>query len=100
MMLCRKVPSAKSSVGNSSPSAATQSGEGAGHRLSHGAGDDYADRTAGGPYVYPIMPTIQQAFGVSTFLTTLTFSLAFFVMAFGTLAYGTMSDRFGRKPVL
>ncbi|HCH57673.1 MAG TPA: Bcr/CflA family drug resistance efflux transporter, partial [Rhodospirillaceae bacterium] len=48
----------------------------------------------------PIMPTIQQAFGVSTFLTTLTFSLVFFVMAFGTLAYGTMSDRFGRKPVL
>lgn len=48
----------------------------------------------------PIMPTIQQAFGVSTFLTTLTFSLVLFVMAFGTLAYGTMSDRFGRKPVL
>ena len=48
----------------------------------------------------PVMPTIQQAFGVSTFLTTLTFSLVLFVMAFGTLAYGTMSDRFGRKPVL
>ena len=48
----------------------------------------------------PIMPTIQQAFGVSTALTTLTFSMVLFVMAFGTLAYGTMSDRFGRKPVL
>ena len=48
----------------------------------------------------PVMPTIQQAFGVSTFMTTLTFSLVLFVMAFGTLAYGTMSDRFGRKPVL
>ncbi|MEE2996891.1 MAG: multidrug effflux MFS transporter [Pseudomonadota bacterium] len=48
----------------------------------------------------PIMPTIQKAFGVSTFLTTLTFSLVLFVMAFGTLAYGTLSDRFGRKPVL
>tara|TARA_Y100001970_G_scaffold293463_1_gene440422 strand:- start:6665 stop:7795 length:1131 start_codon:yes stop_codon:yes gene_type:complete len=48
----------------------------------------------------PIMPTIQQAFGVSTLLTTLTFSLVLFVMAFGTLAYGTMSDKFGRKPVL
>lgn len=48
----------------------------------------------------PIMPTIQQAFGVSTVLTTLTFSLVLFVMAFGTLIYGSASDRYGRKPVL
>jgi len=48
----------------------------------------------------PIMPTIQQVFGVSTTLTTLTFSMVFFVMAFGTLLYGQASDRFGRKPVL
>lgn len=48
----------------------------------------------------PIMPTIQTAFGVSTVLTTLTFSMALFVMAFGTLIYGSASDRFGRKPVL
>lgn len=48
----------------------------------------------------PVMPTIQQAFGVSTVLTTLTFSLVLFVMAFGTLIYGSASDRYGRKPVL
>ena len=48
----------------------------------------------------PIMPTIQQAFGVSTVLTTLTFSMVLFVMAFGTLVYGSASDRYGRKPVL
>ena len=33
-------------------------------------------------------------------MTTLTFSMVFFVMAFGTLFYGGASDRFGRKPVL
>ena len=33
----------------------------------------------------PIMPTIQLAFGVSTVLTTLTFSMVLFVMSFGTL---------------
>ena len=48
----------------------------------------------------PIMPTIQKAFSVSTTMTTLTFSMVFFVMAFGTLFYGGASDRFGRKPVL
>ena len=48
----------------------------------------------------PLMPTIQQAFGVSTVLTTLTFSMVLFVMAFGTLIYGSASDRYGRKPVL
>jgi len=48
----------------------------------------------------PIMPTIQQAFGVSTIMTTLTFSMVLFVMAFGTLIYGSASDRYGRKPVL
>ena len=46
------------------------------------------------------MPTIQKAFGVSTVLTTLTFSMVLFVMAFGTLVYGSASDRYGRKPVL
>ena len=48
----------------------------------------------------PIMPTIQKTFSVSTTMTTLTFSMVFFVMAFGTLFYGGASDRFGRKPVL
>ncbi|MEC7488830.1 MAG: multidrug effflux MFS transporter [Pseudomonadota bacterium] len=48
----------------------------------------------------PIMPTIQQAFGVSTAMTTFTFSMVLFVMAFGTLIYGRISDRLGRKPVL
>ena len=48
----------------------------------------------------PIMPTIQLAFGVSTVVTTLTFSMVLFVMAFGTLVYGSASDRYGRKPVL
>ncbi len=48
----------------------------------------------------PIMPVIQEVFGVSTVLTTLTFSMVLFVMAFGTLIYGSASDRYGRKPVL
>jgi DHA1 family bicyclomycin/chloramphenicol resistance-like MFS transporter len=48
----------------------------------------------------PIMPVIQQIFGVSTVMTTLTFSMVLFVMAFGTLIYGSASDRYGRKPVL
>ena len=48
----------------------------------------------------PIMPTIQMAFGVSTVLTTLTFSMVLFVMALGTLVYGSASDRYGRKPLL
>jgi DHA1 family bicyclomycin/chloramphenicol resistance-like MFS transporter len=48
----------------------------------------------------PIMPTIQQAFSVSTVMATMTFSMVLFVMAFCTLFYGSASDRYGRKPVL
>ena len=48
----------------------------------------------------PIMPTIQKAFGVSTVLTTTTFSMVLFVMAFGTLIYGSVSERLGRRPAL
>lgn len=48
----------------------------------------------------PIMPYIQRAFGASTDLVQFSFSLVLFVMAAGTLAYGTLSDRFGRRPVL
>jgi DHA1 family bicyclomycin/chloramphenicol resistance-like MFS transporter len=48
----------------------------------------------------PVIPSIRQAFGVGEALAQLTFSISLFVMAFATLAYGSLSDRYGRRPVL
>jgi len=48
----------------------------------------------------PVMPQIKTAFGVSDALVGLTFSVALGVMALVTLVYGSLSDRYGRRPML
>ncbi|MBI4292724.1 MAG: multidrug effflux MFS transporter [Betaproteobacteria bacterium] len=48
----------------------------------------------------PVMPEIKKAFAISEALVGLTFSVSLMVMAFATLAYGSLSDRYGRRPVL
>jgi DHA1 family bicyclomycin/chloramphenicol resistance-like MFS transporter len=48
----------------------------------------------------PVMPEVQKAFGISSALVGMTFSVTLVVMAFTTLVCGTLSDRFGRRPVL
>jgi len=48
----------------------------------------------------PVIPAVRAAFGLSEALAQLTFSIALFVMAFATLVYGSLSDRYGRRPVL
>ena len=48
----------------------------------------------------PLLPDVKQSFDASDAMVGATFSLALFVMAFSTLAYGSLSDRYGRRPVL
>ena len=48
----------------------------------------------------PLMPEVKKSFEASDAMVGATFSLALFVMAFSTLAYGSLSDRYGRRPVL
>jgi MFS transporter, DHA1 family, multidrug resistance protein len=48
----------------------------------------------------PVIPAVKIALGLSDALAQLTFSIALFSMAFATLAYGSLSDRYGRRPVL
>lgn len=48
----------------------------------------------------PVMPVVKSVFGISDALVGLMFSLTLFAMAFSTLVYGTLSDRYGRRPVL
>ncbi len=48
----------------------------------------------------PVVPDIQRSFGVAAWLAELSFSITLATMAVATLVYGTMSDRFGRRPVL
>jgi DHA1 family bicyclomycin/chloramphenicol resistance-like MFS transporter len=48
----------------------------------------------------PVIPAVKAALGLSDALAQLTFSVALFGMAFATLFYGSMSDRYGRRPVL
>ena len=48
----------------------------------------------------PVMPEVKKAFDASDALVGATFSIALLVMAFSTLAYGSLSDRYGRRPVL
>lgn len=48
----------------------------------------------------PAIPLVKESFGVGDAAAQLTFSITLFVMAFATLAYGSLSDLFGRKPVL
>ncbi len=48
----------------------------------------------------PVIPAVKAALGLSDALAQLTFSIAVFGMAFATLVYGSLSDRYGRRPVL
>ncbi|HVA13648.1 MAG TPA: multidrug effflux MFS transporter [Stellaceae bacterium] len=48
----------------------------------------------------PVMPAVKAAFGISDALVELTFSITLFTMAVVTLVYGSLSDRYGRRPVL
>jgi len=48
----------------------------------------------------PVIPAVKAALGLSDALAQLTFSAALFGMAFATLFYGSLSDRYGRRPVL
>jgi DHA1 family bicyclomycin/chloramphenicol resistance-like MFS transporter len=48
----------------------------------------------------PVIPTVRVALGLSEAFAQLTFSIALFVMAFSTLVYGSLSDRYGRRPML
>ena len=48
----------------------------------------------------PAMPVIKSVFAASDALTGLTYSVALLVMAFATLVYGSLSDRYGRRPML
>jgi MFS transporter, DHA1 family, multidrug resistance protein len=49
---------------------------------------------------FPVIPVVKAAFGLSDGLAYLTFSIALFGMAFSTLFYGSLSDRYGRRPML
>jgi DHA1 family bicyclomycin/chloramphenicol resistance-like MFS transporter len=51
-------------------------------------------------FFVPVVPEIQTAFGISDALAELTFSITLVTMAVSTLVYGTLSDRFGRRPLL
>jgi MFS transporter, DHA1 family, multidrug resistance protein len=48
----------------------------------------------------PAIPAVKTALGLSDSVAQLTFSIALFSMAFATLFYGSLSDRYGRRPVL
>lgn len=48
----------------------------------------------------PVIPAVKAALGLSDAMAQLTFSIALFSMAFSTLIYGSLSDRYGRRPVL
>ena len=49
---------------------------------------------------FPVIPAVKAALGLSDAEAQLTFSIALFAMAFATLVYGSLSDRYGRRPVL
>ena len=49
---------------------------------------------------FPVIPAIKVAMGIGDAYAQLTFTIALFGMAFATLFYGSLSDRFGRRPVL
>jgi len=51
-------------------------------------------------FFLPVVPAVKVAFGVSEATAELTFSITLVTMAVATLVYGTLSDRFGRRPVL
>ncbi len=48
----------------------------------------------------PAIPAVKAALGLTDALAQLTISVSLFGMAFSTLAYGSLSDRYGRRPLL
>jgi DHA1 family bicyclomycin/chloramphenicol resistance-like MFS transporter len=48
----------------------------------------------------PAMPSVKASFGASDALVQLTFSVTLMTMAVVTPVYGTLSDRYGRRPIL
>lgn len=48
----------------------------------------------------PATPSIKDGFGLDEGSAELTVSIPLFMMALATLAYGSLSDRYGRRPVL
>ncbi|MGH6770265.1 MAG: multidrug effflux MFS transporter [Xanthobacteraceae bacterium] len=48
----------------------------------------------------PVIPAVKAELALSDAEAQFAFSIALFTMAFATLAYGSLSDRFGRRPVL
>ena len=49
---------------------------------------------------FPVIPAVKKALGLTDAFAQLTFSISLFGMAFATLFYGSLSDRYGRRPVL
>ena len=49
---------------------------------------------------FPVIPAVKAALGLPDAHAQLTFSISLFGMAFATLFYGSLSDRYGRRPVL
>ncbi len=49
---------------------------------------------------FPVIPEVKRALGLTDAFAQLTFSISLFGMAFATLFYGSLSDRYGRRPVL
>jgi DHA1 family bicyclomycin/chloramphenicol resistance-like MFS transporter len=49
---------------------------------------------------FPVIPAVKKALGLTDAHAQLTFSISLFGMAFATLFYGSLSDRYGRRPVL
>ena len=49
---------------------------------------------------FPALPSVMSDFGVSEAVANLTVSVPLFVMAFSSLFYGSLSDHYGRRPVL
>ena len=48
----------------------------------------------------PVIPSIRAAFAITDATAQLSFSISLATMAFATLVYGTLSDRYGRRPLL
>lgn len=49
---------------------------------------------------FPALPDVKSDFATTDAMVNLTVSVPLFVMAFASLFYGSLSDRFGRRPVL
>ena len=48
----------------------------------------------------PAIPAVKAEFALSDAMAQLTFSIGILALALSTLVYGTLSDRYGRRPVL